>query len=94
MTPDGYVEQCNSGAVCIFGTNQTAFEERLGTLRERKAYVIEGGRQPHIERHRKRGKLLVRDRIDMLLDAETAFLEIAPLLPGASMATRFRQPAS
>ena len=62
-----------------FRDNQSAFEELLATLRERKAHVIDGGRQAHIERHWQRGKLLVRDRIDMLVDPLSAFLEIAPL---------------
>jgi len=38
-----------------------------------------GGSDAHIERHISRGKLLARDRIDLLIDSGTAFLELSPL---------------
>ena len=38
-----------------------------------------GGDDRSIERHRERGKLPVRDRIDHLLDPGSAFLELSPL---------------
>ncbi|GBE23401.1 putative propionyl-CoA carboxylase beta chain 5 [bacterium BMS3Bbin01] len=43
----------------------------------RKVLTIGGER--HIERHRARGKLLVRERIDRLIDPDTPFLELMPL---------------
>jgi len=39
----------------------------------------EGGGQRAMERHRGRGKLLARERVALLLDADTPFLEISPL---------------
>ncbi len=51
-------------------------------LRERQALVAgrgAGGDDRSIERHRERGKLPVRERIDRLLDPGSAFLELTPL---------------
>src|ERR671932_815085 len=48
-------------------------------LRSRLAAAREGGSPAARDRHRSRGKLLVRDRIERLLDPETAFLELSPL---------------
>lgn len=62
-----------------FQDNATNFEDRLIELRERKAYVMRGGGDAHVARHHKRGKLLVRDRIDLLVDPGTAFLELSAL---------------
>ncbi|MEM6495978.1 MAG: carboxyl transferase domain-containing protein, partial [Pseudomonadota bacterium] len=59
--------------------NAAAFDERLALLRERKAAVLRGGGEAHVARHHKRGKLLVRDRIDLLVDPATAFLELSAL---------------
>ncbi len=62
-----------------FAANRAAFEARLATLRERKALVAMGGGEAHTARHRKRGKLPVRSRIDLLADPGTPFLELAAL---------------
>ncbi len=62
-----------------FKDNAAAFDERLALLRERKAAVLRGGGEAHVARHHKRGKLLVRDRIDLLVDPATAFLELSAL---------------
>jgi 3-methylcrotonyl-CoA carboxylase beta subunit len=48
-------------------------------LRARLAKVREGGGAKARERHVSRNKLLVRDRIDTLLDPGSPFLELAPL---------------
>lgn len=48
-------------------------------LQARLAQVYEGGGVKYQQRHREQGKLFVRDRIDKLLDAGSAFLEVAPL---------------
>src|ERR671933_2673351 len=48
-------------------------------LRERLALVREGGSEASRERHVSRGKLLVRDRVDRLLDPGSPFLELSPL---------------
>ncbi|CBL45560.1 Propionyl-CoA carboxylase [gamma proteobacterium HdN1] len=48
-------------------------------LRQRIARVVSGDRDHLIERHRKRGKLLPRERIDLLVDPCTPFLELSTL---------------
>src|SRR5919206_192618 len=45
----------------------------------RLATARAGGGPRAVERHRARGKLLARERIDLLLDADSAFLELSPL---------------
>ncbi len=54
-------------------------ETQLGELKARLARVRAGGGKEAADRHRARGKLLVRERIDRLLDPGSPFLEIAPL---------------
>ena len=48
-------------------------------LQEAFASVRTGGGKETIERHRSRGKLTARERVDRLLDPATAFLELSPL---------------
>jgi len=60
-------------------TRAGAWRALLMQLRERTAAVALGGPEKVRERHRARGKLLARDRIDALLDRGSPFLEIAPL---------------
>jgi 3-methylcrotonyl-CoA carboxylase beta subunit len=48
-------------------------------LRDRLAVVRQGGSESARARHTARGKLLVRDRVDRLLDPGSPFLELSPL---------------
>jgi 3-methylcrotonyl-CoA carboxylase beta subunit len=48
-------------------------------LRDRLAIVRQGGSAAARERHASRGKLLVRDRVDRLLDPGSPFLELSAL---------------
>ena len=48
-------------------------------LNEKLAQVRRGGPAAARERHTARGKLLVRDRVKALLDADAPFLELSPL---------------
>jgi 3-methylcrotonyl-CoA carboxylase beta subunit len=48
-------------------------------LRERLAVVRRGGSDSARRKHTDRGKLLVRDRVDRLLDPGSPFLELSPL---------------
>src|SRR5690242_12922752 len=48
-------------------------------LRGRTAQVAAGGGERAVARHRERGKLLARERIDRLVDPGTAFLELNAL---------------
>ncbi|OZB16029.1 MAG: methylcrotonoyl-CoA carboxylase [Hyphomonas sp. 34-62-18] len=80
----------------IYARNHQAQSARVETLRARFAEATSGGRLDMVERHRKRGKLLVRERIDLLVDPGTAFLELSSLaaygqyggeVPGAGIVT-------
>jgi 3-methylcrotonyl-CoA carboxylase beta subunit len=51
----------------------------VAELRERLAVVRQGGSESARRKHTDRGKLLVRDRIDALLDPGSPFLELSPL---------------
>ncbi|MFA7280838.1 MAG: carboxyl transferase domain-containing protein [Sterolibacterium sp.] len=62
-----------------FLANRQHYQGLLDTLRARQAQAVNGGRDPQIARHRERGKLLVRERIDFLIDDQSAFLELSPL---------------
>ncbi len=53
--------------------------ELVDELRERMAVIRQGGSASARQRHTDRGKLLVRDRVDRLLDPGSPFLELAPL---------------
>jgi acetyl-CoA carboxylase carboxyltransferase component len=62
--------------------NREAMAALVDDLRERTDAVAgrsAGGDDRSIERHRERGKMPVRERIDRLLDPGTAFLELSPL---------------
>src|SRR5580765_674919 len=71
-------------------------EARVAELRERSGIVTRGGGEKALEKHRTRGKLTARERVDRLLDPSTAFLELAALAawdvnegqaPGAGIVT-------
>ena len=79
-----------------FTGNHDAQTARVETLRARIAAATGGGRPDMVERHRSRGKLLVRERIDLLVDPGTAFMELSSLaahgqyggdVPGAGIVT-------
>lgn len=53
--------------------------ERIAELDAELAKSVAGGGEKYTERHRKRGKLLARERIELLLDPDTPFLELSPL---------------
>src|SRR3954465_4620209 len=54
-------------------------EELVAELRERSAEVARGGGEKAMERHRSRGKLPARERVDRLVGPGTAFLELNAL---------------
>jgi acetyl-CoA carboxylase carboxyltransferase component len=62
-----------------FERRRARMQGLVDELRERTAEVARGGGDRAIERHRSRGKLLARERIDRLLDPDTAFLEVGSL---------------
>lgn len=79
-----------------FTANREHYEGLLKTLRARVGQAILGGHEKLRARHHERGKILVRDRIDLLIDPGSPFLELSPLaawgqydneVPGAGIVT-------
>ena len=62
-----------------FRRREATMEALVAELRDRTALVASGGGEASLERHRLRGKLPARERIDRLLDPGTAFLELNAL---------------
>jgi 3-methylcrotonyl-CoA carboxylase beta subunit/propionyl-CoA carboxylase len=63
-----------------FATRHERMARLVAELRERTAQVIRGGGgEKVVERHRARGKLTARERIDRLVDPDSAFLELSAL---------------
>jgi acetyl-CoA carboxylase carboxyltransferase component len=63
----------------IFVANRERMQQLLGQLRDRLNAVRQGGGPKYLQRHRDQGKLPVRERIDVLLDPGSPFLELSPL---------------
>jgi acyl-CoA carboxylase subunit beta len=62
-----------------FAANRAAQLEKLAELDEQLAAARAGGGPRYVERHRARGKLLPRERIELLVDRDSPFLELSPL---------------
>ena len=62
-----------------FERRRASTERLVAELRERSALVAAGGGEKAVERHRSRGKLTARERIDRLTDPGSAFLELNAL---------------
>jgi acetyl-CoA carboxylase carboxyltransferase component len=60
-------------------TNREAMLEKLADLETEHAKAVAGGGEKYVERHHARGKLLPRERIELLVDPGSAFLELSPL---------------
>jgi 3-methylcrotonyl-CoA carboxylase beta subunit len=62
-----------------FAANKAKWERILTDLRGRLAEARKGGSDKSIATQRERGKLLVREKIERLLDPGTPFLELSPM---------------
>jgi acetyl-CoA carboxylase carboxyltransferase component len=62
-----------------FERRHALMESLVMELRERTALVAAGGGEKAVERHRSRGKLTARERVDRLVDPGSAFLELNAL---------------
>ena len=80
----------------VFAARRERMESLVAELRERTAQVARGGGEKALGRHRARGKLTARERIDRLVDPGAAFLELSALAawgvydgdaPGAGIVT-------
>src|SRR5687768_12163802 len=79
-----------------FARNREWMLGLIAELEERQASARAGGGERSVKRFRERGKLLPRERVELLLDPGTPFLELSPLAaygmydqesPGASQIT-------
>lgn len=62
-----------------FQENAHYNDQLVKQLNERIEQVQQGGGPEAIAKHRKRNKLLARERVQLLCDPDTAFLELSPL---------------
>jgi acetyl-CoA carboxylase carboxyltransferase component len=62
-----------------YATNRTANLRLLSELAEQLALARAGGGERYVARHEARGKLLARERIELLVDRDAPFLELSPL---------------
>jgi len=66
-------------ASASYRANRSANLRLLEELAEKLAQSRAGGGERYVTRHRARGKLLARERIELLLDRDAPFLELSPL---------------
>jgi acetyl-CoA carboxylase carboxyltransferase component len=57
----------------------SAAESRLEEIDAELAKALAGGGAKYVERHHDRGKLTARERIELLVDPDSPFLELSPL---------------
>ncbi len=62
-----------------FQSNASHYDTLLKELRTRHEHVLAGGGPKLVARHHERKKMLPRERIDLLLDPLSPFLELSPL---------------
>ncbi|MEV7969788.1 carboxyl transferase domain-containing protein [Sphaerisporangium sp. NPDC088356] len=74
-----------------YQTNRRAALDLIEELDAQLALARAGGGPNYVQRHRDRGKLLVRERIELLVDQDSPFLELSPL---AGWGSRFTVGAS
>ncbi len=64
----------------VFQNNSAAIQAAVNDLKQKLAHIQKGGTKVARERHQQHhGKLLPRERIQLLLDPETEFLELSAL---------------
>ena len=62
-----------------FARNADVMRSLVAELRDKLKVVSGGGGEASRKRHTSRGKMLARERVDLLVDPGTAFLELSPL---------------
>ncbi|MFP5070125.1 acyl-CoA carboxylase subunit beta [Pseudonocardia nantongensis] len=62
-----------------YAQNRKVQEAAIAALDEQLEATIAGGGAKYMQRHRDRGKLPVRERLELLLDPDSPFLELSPL---------------
>ncbi|MBP2705773.1 acyl-CoA carboxylase subunit beta [Microbispora sp. RL4-1S] len=74
-----------------YGARREAMLAKLAELEAEQAKAVAGGGPAYVDRHRERGRLLARERIELLVDPGSPFLELSPL---AAWGTEFPVGAS
>ncbi|MDT4982731.1 MAG: acyl-CoA carboxylase subunit beta [Pseudonocardiales bacterium] len=62
-----------------YAANREAMLGKLAELDTEQAKAVAGGGEKYVTRHHQRGKLLARERIELLVDPGAPFLEFSPL---------------
>ena len=62
-----------------FSANRSAMLDRIAELSALIERAKAGGGEKYVSRHHQRGKLLPRERIELLVDADSPFLELSPV---------------
>ncbi|MCF8612071.1 acyl-CoA carboxylase subunit beta [Gordonia sp. HY285] len=70
-----------------FIANVEAMNAKLADLDVEFRTVLVGGGEKYVERHRKRGKMTARERIELLVDEDSPFLELCALAAHGSQFT-------
>src|SRR5882672_12316465 len=60
-------------------TNRAAMQELVAELRSKLDTIKKGGGEAAVKRHKERGKMFVRERIEAVIDPDTPFLEFSAL---------------
>jgi acyl-CoA carboxylase subunit beta len=72
--PDRVIEASDA-----YRENRESLLRQIAAHDEQLALVNGGGGPKYVARHRERGKMLIRERIEALLDTGSPFLELSPL---------------
>ena len=60
-----------------YGKNRAAMLERIANIDALQAEAVAGGGERYIQRHLDRGRMLARQRIEMLIDPDSPFVELS-----------------
>src|SRR5215469_452060 len=62
-----------------YQARRDAMRAKLEELNAEHAKALAGGGPKYVKRHRDRGKLTVRERVELLIDPDSPFLELSAL---------------
>ncbi len=62
-----------------YATQRQAMLDKLDELRAEHTKALAGGGDKRVQRHHERGRMLPRERIELLIDPDSPFLELSPL---------------
>ena len=68
--------------------------DKITALDAEHAKAVEGGGERSVQRHHDRGKLMPRERIELLVDEGSAFLELSARWPAGAPTSRSAPPSS